>query len=267
LRLDYRDGEDIRGIGVNTGLRYEFDPVDVPNVPRGSIYKAPSVADAYNWTGFYIGGILGAAWGDTTWSSQPLGCESPFFSCPGSASPGLAGMTFGGEIGYNYQFGHWVTGLEGDFAWSNANGSRSCIVVPGFTCSNDHLNQLATATGRLGYSWDRILVYGKGGVAAAQDSYSVSQTQAIPHVMPPGPPTNFNEVIATAGDTRVGWTLGAGLEFGFSRNWSAKLEYDFVDLGTKGFFSFSDKILPIQIKETANRVIVGVIYRFGDASP
>src|SRR5262249_45929837 len=154
---------------------------DAPNASPAGFFKAPSVVpEAYNWAGFYVGGILGTAWGDTTWSSQPVSCIR-FFSCPGSVSPGLAGITIGGEVGYNYQFGRWIAGLEGDLAWSNANGSVSCISIPGFTCSNDHLDRLGTATGRVGYSWDRLLVYGKGGAAVAQDNYSISQTQIINH--------------------------------------------------------------------------------------
>ena len=122
------------------------------------------------------------------------------------------GFLVGGTLGYNYQTGSFVWGLEGDIAWSDVKGSVACGL--GLTCETAN-RWLGTARGRLGYAFDRLLPYITGGGAFGNVRASIN----------PGP-------IVSATNTRIGWTVGAGLEYAFLGNWTAKIEYLYVDLGS-----------------------------------
>ena len=114
---------------------------------------------------------------------------------------------------------------------------------------------IASLTGRLGWSWDRWLLYAKGGVAWAGDKYSAD----IP---------TFEEHIQ-ASETRTGWTVGGGLEWAFWDNWSAKLEYDFYDFGTRNV-TFTDPNFgssQFTVKQQINELKLGINYRFGNSLP
>jgi outer membrane immunogenic protein len=117
----------------------------------------------------------------------------------------------GGTIGYNYQLGSWVLGLEGDWDWADIKDSVACGA---FTCETKN-SWLATARGRIGYAFDRWLPYFTGGVAFGKVEANGS-----------------NPAATGASDTRTGWTVGGGLEYAFLGNWSAKIEYLYVDLGS-----------------------------------
>jgi hypothetical protein len=108
LRGDYRKGDNIEGWTVNGGLRYQFVPDPTAKqqavIAKAPVYKA-SAQTPYNWTGFYIGADVGAAWGVTNWNFPD-----------GSINPHVAGFLGGGNLGYNYQIGNWVFGIEGDAA-------------------------------------------------------------------------------------------------------------------------------------------------------
>jgi outer membrane immunogenic protein len=159
--------------------------------------KAPAYAEpAFTWTGSYIGISGGGAWGRSDWS--------------GVGAFDVSGGLVGGTLGYNYQFGNVVWGLEGDISWADISGSMTNAACPPGCAA--HNNWLATARGRLGYAWDRWLPYLTGGAAIGDIKASS-----------PG--------FGGASDTRVGWTAGGGLEYAFSPNLSAKVEYLYVDLG------------------------------------
>ena len=147
-----------------------------PSIGKAPIYKAPAVQAVYNWTGFYIGGHLGAAWGSTSWTSVGAGTTT---------DPHFAGFLGGGEIGYNYQIGKWVFGVEGALNWTNALGARPCPNGFFYNCEI-HLNWLSTATARIGYAyWDQLLVYVKGGAAIARDrAQFVCDTGSQPTTVP-----------------------------------------------------------------------------------
>lgn len=163
------------------------------DLPRQHVMpaKAPAyVAAMYNWTGPYIGINGGYAFGGTN-----------------DADGGLVG----GTLGYNFQTGPWVFGLEGDMNWTKIRGTSAC---GGTTCEVGN-NWLATARGRLGYAMGAtgsILPYVTGGAAFGDVSNSVAGA-------------------GTVSDTNAGWTLGAGLEAQISGPLTAKVEYLYVDLG------------------------------------
>ena len=254
LRADYRTGDSIEGWSVNGGLRYQFVPA--PAV-RGSepliaktIYKAPPAQATYNWTGLYIGALLGADWGSTNWTFTDDG---------GTTNPRFAGLLGGGEIGYNYQAGKWVFGIESDAGETNARGARPCPTGFFYNCEIN-TNWLATATARVGYAyWDRVLVYAKGGAAIAQDRAeswcnTVSQP-TIPAAGLAGCPSQSDSKV------KAGLTVGFGSEFGLSQNVSVKSEIMYFDLGSD---RYNIAGIPTDIQRNGFISTVGLHFRFGE---
>jgi len=154
------------------------------------------VAPIYNWSGPYIGINGGGGWGRSSWS--------------GTDSFSLSGGLIGGTLGYNWQTGPWVYGLEGDIDWSNLRGSTTTFCPGGCETRN---SWLATVRGRVGYAFDRFLPYATGGVAIGDINANASG-------------------FGSASTTRAGWTVGGGVEFALAGNWTAKAEYLHVDLGS-----------------------------------
>jgi outer membrane immunogenic protein len=171
--------------------------------------KAPPFVAAYNWSGPYVGGHVGAGFSYRNWT---LGDGS-------LAEAGDAAM-LGGQIGFNYQVGPWVLGVEGDAAWGNLKDEGGC--PDGVTRCWTRQNWLATATGRIGYAFDQALFYLKGGAAFTRADYF--KTAPIPSV--------FDE---RGGGRRDGWTAGAGMEYALWNNWTVRLEYDYLDFGSRTF--------------------------------
>ena len=250
LRGDYRTGDNIEGWSVNGGLRYQLVPdpaAGAPFVAKAPTYKAPPVPAAYNWTGFYIGAYLGAAWGSSNFT---------FLDDGATANPRFAGFLGGGEIGYNHQVGKWVFGVEGDLAWTNAHGARPCPI--GFFANCEiNMKWLSTATGRIGYAyWDRLLMYVKGGAAIAQDRAEAACTADWQSMILPaaGCPSSSDS------KTKVGWTAGLGSEFGLTRNVSVKSEIMYFDLGSDRYTVAS---IPTSIQQTGFTSTLGLHFRFG----
>jgi outer membrane immunogenic protein len=186
--------------------------------------KAPMyVAPPYNWTGFYVGINGGGGWGRSDFSV-------PFASDSFNTSGGLVG----GTLGYNWQMGRAIFGLEGDVDWSNIRGSSICGGITSCETRNDWLG---TVRGRLGYAFDRFMPYVTGGLAVGNIKTSI-------------------DGIGSANDTKAGWTVGAGLEAAIAGPWTAKVEYLYVDLGRGG------SVLGSDAKFNANVVRAGLNYRF-----
>ena len=164
--------------------------------------KAPPVyTPAYNWTGFYVGINGGGGWGRSEFTGP--------FATGGSFD--TSGGLVGGTIGYNWQMGQVVFGLEGDGDWSGIKGSAFC----GGTVCETRNDWLATARGRLGYAFDRFLPYVTGGAAFGNIKTNIAG-------------------VGSADDTRTGWTAGGGVEYGLGGPWTIKAEYLHVDLGDGG---------------------------------
>jgi opacity protein-like surface antigen len=256
VRGDYRSGSDISGFAFSGGLRYQFTPFTAPI--RAMPTKAPIIAArAYDWTGFYVGGFIGTVTADTGWSylgATNLSLGYPFTSVHG------AGFLGGGTWGYNKQFDHVVVGFETDLGWSNASGGRSDACPSGFlfTCETS-LPWLATVTGRLGYAFDRFLIYTKGGLAVAELS---TATTWNPGIIPLNPGAGLQPVPSAtafrASDTAVGWTLGGGFEFALTQKWSSKAEAMYYDLGSATY----QLDAPVRVSRTGTLGRVGVNYHF-----
>jgi outer membrane immunogenic protein len=200
-------------------------------IPR-PVYKGgvQSVVAYYNWTGFYVGINAGYGFGDSTWSLVSAASISP------------TGFLVGGTAGYNYQVGSIVYGIEGDWDWANVKGSATCAVVA--TCTTES-TWLATFRGRIGYAFDRWLPYFTAGGAYG----NVKATASIPIL----------GLSVSSSSSQLGWAIGAGLEYAFLSNWSAKIEYLYVDLG-----SFNTGPSPLVNNVTFKESIVraGLNYKF-----
>jgi outer membrane immunogenic protein len=200
--------------------------------------RAPIVAPAiYNWSGFYIGAHVGRAWGTKDWVGVGVG---PL------GSHDIDGFIAGGQVGFNYQVGAWVWGAEVDLSWADLDGGHVDAVFAGN--NRTEVKWLGTATGRVGHAWDHLLIYVKGGGAWAGDVYTVTA------------PGFFRE----ARDTNWGWTVGAGLEYGLAPNWSMKIEYNYLDFGTKRItFTSGGASFDRDVDQRIHVVKYGINYRFG----
>jgi outer membrane immunogenic protein len=181
------------------------------DLPARPILKAPPQVPAYSWVGFYAGVHVGGGWADKHWVDTTL---APLDEGSHTARGWLAG----GQVGYNMQAGAWVYGIEIQASAADLRGNRQSPVFP-TDDDRSRVDALGTIAARLGYAWDRSLLYAKAGVAWAHDRFSIRDI-----------PTNF--VYANFDQVRWGWMVGAGLEYALMQNWSAKIEYNYMDLGT-----------------------------------
>jgi outer membrane immunogenic protein len=196
---------------------------------------APVPVAVWNWTGFYVGINGGYGWNDgydvpvsgsnVIVISQPA--TVPFFV------PGLKpeGGLIGGTAGWNYQFGRGLVGIEADFDWADIRDGRNVDLPAVGTCCRTSANQkidfFGTVRGRLGFlATDQLLLFATGGLA-----YANVQTNANVNEFFNGPVLG-RQFIASTSDIRYGWTVGAGAEWKFARNWSVKGEYLYYDLGS-----------------------------------
>jgi outer membrane immunogenic protein len=176
------------------------------------VKAAPYVAPSYDWTGFYVGGHVGPGWSGATLTDR----TGATFAPPGTGvNVSGSGWHGGAQFGYNMQLGAWVFGIEGDLSYTDVRGTTT---APLGASVDTRANWIGTVTGRLGFAWDRTLLYAKAGAAFSEGSYRAS----VPLVV------DFQ-----GKDTRAGWTVGAGAEYALWDNFSVKAEYNYIDLGTR----------------------------------
>jgi outer membrane immunogenic protein len=224
------------------------------DMPARMPLKAPvaPIVAAYNWSGFYIGGHVGGVWGDKDWRDD-VGVSL--------GSHDVSGFLGGGQIGFNVQSGNWVFGIEGQASWTNADGRHDTPTVF-FTTE---VKWLGTIAGRIGWAQDRLLLYVKGGAAFARDEHAVGTNVTIVFA---NTTLNPGQVLWEGDKTRWGWMVGAGLEYGLSPNWSAKIEYNYMDFGDKDITFHTVAPLPplttvFNIDQRMHVVKAGINYRFG----
>lgn len=173
-------------------------------------------AQAYDWTGPYVGIVGGYGWGDFESSSTPATHELTDFDNPLDDANGI---TLGGTLGFNYQVNNIVWGLEADVSWSDINDD---FVDPEPEWHAD-LDWMATIRPRVGLAFDRVLPYITGGLAIGG-----IELDAFDNFGPPGPSTNDS-------NTHFGWTIGGGVEFAATDSISIKGEYNYVDFGNEEY--------------------------------
>lgn len=206
----------------------------VPQVARGQYEYFPG---AVYWTGFYVGLNLGGAFGSAPWTDHHDGLTD---------DPIGFGVIGGGQFGANWQHDAWVLGFETDFDGQDVRGS----VVD--AAGDKHVirsSWLSTVTGRAGYAFGQTLLFVKGGVGFADERNELTTA-------PLGLTAN------TSTSTQVGWTVGGGLEYGFTHSWSGKLEYDFVDLPSHLTVQGPALGSPVFVNFTIQRLIAGINYHF-----
>lgn len=212
------------------------------DLPARTYTKAPPPitppAIIYNWTGFYIGGHLGGAFNGS----------NDFFGSDGRFLGGV-------QVGADYQFNtNWVLGVEGQYSWTDRKTTAVDFLPGGFTISDRNSN-LGSVTGRLGYAWGPALLYAKGGVAFREGNHvNVYDTFT-------GAPVAF-----TSSRDSVGWTVGGGLEYLFTQNWSGKIEYQYYNFGN------TDVTIPVapatlapaavSYRADVHTIKAGINYRF-----
>ena len=223
--------------------------------------KAPPalVVAAPLWTGFYAGLNLGYSWGKAESNTTLNG--APIFS----DSLNVNGVIGGGQIGYNWQTGNVVLGLEADIQGSGQKGDKTSsfsFVVPGVgtiletAAYEAKLTYLGTVRGRLGYAFDSWLLYVTGGWAYGHETLNGSANVGV--LNGPSATAAFNY-----STNRSGWTIGGGVEMALNRNWSWKAEYLYVDLGDWNITAASALGTSVQtVKFTDNIFRLGVNYRF-----
>ena len=264
-RVDFRDGPNLQGWSGTGGIRYQFAPEPGPAPITKT--KAPSqpVVEAVNWTGFYIGGFGGATQGTADWGFVG-----------GEVAPHIGGFLFGADIGYNYQIGRYVLGVEADVAGTDTKGGTACgpltitpvgpfFLAPGpmfqMTC-NAKIDWIATAAARVGFTWDRALFYVKGGGALTNEQFSATCNTAplapfFPNCTNPAgaPSSGFS-----ARSDRGGWLLGFGTDFALSRNWSARAETDYISFGDTNVTASDGSALRVGMHFWEEKI--GLNYRF-----
>ena len=238
--------------------------------------KAPApAAIVYDWTGFYVGGNVGYSWGraGNTATISNFATGAALFTA--NSSNNVDGVIGGGQIGYNWQSQNWVFGVEADIQGSGEKGSTSFLCVAcGDTGGNitstltQKLNWFGTVRGRVGVlATPNVLFYGTGGLAYGE----VDTGGSITGINLQGVPVTV--AFPGASSTRAGWTAGAGVEGRIAGNWTAKLEYLYMDLGTVNGGPVATTILVPPNRANAgasysshftdNILRVGVNYRFG----
>ena len=221
-RVDYRSGDNIEGFSVNGGLRYQFapsHPTAVAQAPMAT--KAPVVASAQTWAGFYIGGYVGGTWSDNVTVTELGSPAGGGYNAIGDTwSYGLGSSMIGGlTVGYNHQMGTIVVGAEAEGGYLRLSGSASSPLSVDTVSKTEVGDWYALLAARLGFSVGPALIYAKGGAALL----SVKST-LIDSCFAGG---CGGATVAASGGNSVGltWAGGGGLEVALGANWSVKGEY------------------------------------------
>jgi outer membrane immunogenic protein len=226
--------------------------------------KAEPVAPRFSWTGCYLGAHVGGGRGSKDMTDPVALVQDTLNGTPVTAgittvTTNPTGAVIGGEIGCDYQFaGNAVIGIEGTASGTTMRGS-SFVGLPAATAAgfpgefalvqanNDFL---ASVTGRIGYAFDTVLLYGRGGFAVAGDKYDVSG----------GDFAGLGPFHFQGADNRYGWVVGGGVDWAFTPHWSMNVEYDFYHFGSGGILmtdQFSGLTGVVDVKQTVQVIKVG----------
>jgi outer membrane immunogenic protein len=221
---------------------------EVPVVPR------------FSWTSCYLGGHVGGGRGSKD-MTDPVFLVEENLIAPGTTTGVTTvnttptGAVIGGEIGCDYQFSsNVVIGIEGTASGTTMRGSQIVSLhdsPPDVALVQANNDFLASVTGRIGYAFDTVLLYGRGGFAVAGDKYNVSGGSVAGN----GTPFNFQGL-----DNRYGWVAGGGVDWAFSRHWSMNVEYDYYHFGSGNILmtdGISGSTGVVDVKQTVQVIKVG----------
>jgi outer membrane immunogenic protein len=246
----------------SVGLLGVAAPAVAADLPARTYKAPPMVAPVliYDWTGFYIGGNGG--WGSSHKCFDVTNFRTPMIPF-GEGCHNATGGTIGGQIGYRWQASNWVFGLEAQGNWADLNGSNVSLFVARWT-NNSKIEAFGLFTGQVGYAWNNVLWYVKGGAAVTDDAYRGTVSPSFPLAG-----SLFDDVR----ESRWGGVVGTGIEFGFAPNWSFAVEYDHLFMGNRDLTFVSRGVLANipagvifrtdTISQNVDLVTVRVNYRFG----
>lgn len=232
-------------VGLNTRLGVN-SPFERP------LWAPSSVPSTHDWTGLYVGVHAGGAFGTTDWNSADgvLGA----FSTQTFAGSGTAdGSILGAQVGYNAQLGPWVVGAELAASWANLDGYAKCATsaaTDSYAC-HSRINSLYMATARLGMPYGNFLFYGLAGGAVAVETHDAYRSSGTPEL--------------SGSSTRSGYVIGSGVEYAFTRAFSGKVEYNFVEFGEKNVaLSGATGTSNVAIGQNIHLVKFGLNYKLGE---
>ncbi|MFH1345309.1 MAG: outer membrane protein [Pseudomonadota bacterium] len=227
------------GAAILIALAAPAVAADMPPRPytKAPAYTAPAVV--YNWTGFYIGGHVGGA-----------------FAGNDSLQSSDARFMGGVQGGFDYQFHpNWVLGAEVQYSWLGGGTNNGVLFPAGTLVTGSNNDQLGSVTGRIGYTWGPALLYAKGGYAW-RDANNIGVSIA-----------GVAQLFTASGNKKDGYTVGAGLEYMFAPNWSAKAEYQYYDFGKTTITAGPADVVGAGFRNDDHTVKVGLNYRFGWGGP
>jgi len=215
----------------------------------------PPAPPPFTWTSCYAGGNAGGGFGQKN-LTDTAGVLSPTTGVA-SSNLDISGYMLGGQIGCDYQFAsNWAVGIEGAASGGDIGGNTTMavpLVAPGDNATfKDTTDFLASVTGRVGYTWDRWMLYGKGGVGFVNDRYNLADAIGT---------YDFDGL-----ENRLGWTAGAGVEWALWDDWSVKLEYDYYGFGTRNVTFIEETSQasgPESIKQNIQVIKLGLNFRVG----
>jgi outer membrane immunogenic protein len=211
----------------------------------------PMIAAIYDWTGFYIGINGGGASSHNCWDVNNTAAGGIVAPAVREGCHDASGGVVGGQIGYRWQSANFVFGIEGQGDWADLKGSNTSAFFGAPFVNQTKINAIGLITGQVGYAWNNVLWYVKGGAAVTDSKYN-------------GIAAGF--LIDQASDTRWGGVVGTGIEVGFAPNWSVGVEYDHLFMGNRnisfavpgGTFTRTDNI-----RQDVDMGSVRVNYRWG----
>jgi len=214
----------------------------------------PMMAAIYDWSGFYIGANAGGGWSHNCWTqTSGFGVALPATS---EGCHDATGAIAGGQVGYRWQSSSWVFGVEAQGDWANLRGTNTSATIGAPFSNRTTVNALGLFTGQVGYAWNNVLWYVKGGAAVTNNKYEG---------LAPGV-----GVFDRATETRWGGTVGTGLEVSVAPNWSVGVEYDHLFMGNHnlGFTGVAPPGVGVNtrtdtIRQDADTVSARVNYRWG----
>jgi outer membrane immunogenic protein len=213
--------------------------------------KAPP-PEYFTWSGFYVGANAGFAFGSTTTTDIVATNGVCWVSCGAQWGTKVSGGTGGGQIGYNWQFGSIVLGVERDLGYLGASGTGPYPLLP-TTTANTNGGFFSTARARAGFTVDHLLVYATGGWFGADFDTTVHQS------------TGGTVINTASSGFQSGWTAGGGIEWAFAPKWSLKGEYLHYEVGDQkiGGAIFNNTVTQFfNVKNTGDMVRTGINYHF-----
>jgi outer membrane immunogenic protein len=236
-------------------------PASAADLPARTYTKAPVMMPAlYDWSGFYLGINGGGGSSRNCWDVTAI-ATIVLSPAEREGCHDATGGVVGGHIGYRWQSNAWVFGVEAQGDWADLRGQSLSALVPAPNVDNrTRIDGIGLFTGQVGYSWNTVLWYVKGGAAVTHSRFDDLTTVGIPALG-----LGVGGVVTSASDTRWGGTVGTGLEVSFAPNWSVAVEYDHLFMGNRNTtFTFAaPPTITDNIRQDVDMVTARISYRWG----